>query len=157
LDLKKCLSKKSKSKTSVVVTLSSSSLNTAMVQVEDDDKMSTVTAPLNTSNHDESRLLDMAFNEDDIEEDASCHSVESDQSVSTESTDDDDDDDESESSILLKQQKLNGKNRQLSLSLSNLPREDKDSDNNATSVSDNTDVLLMKKKHLKRAGSKRTR
>ena len=69
--------KKSKSKSSVVVTLSSSSLNTAMVVEDDNDKLSiATTSRLNlkageTSLNESvaSRLLDMAFNEDDIEDD----------------------------------------------------------------------------------------
>jgi len=141
---------KSKSKTSVVVTLSSSSLNTAMVQMDDDniDKLSTANniPPLNTSNsnlndnncNNESRLLDMAFNEDDIEDDDSCHSGSSSALSSS-----------SSSSSSLLRRKLKSKNRQLSLSLSNLPQTGKQSptntnDNNATSVSDNVDVLLKK-------------
>jgi len=151
VDIKKNLIKKSKSKTSVVVTISSSSLNTAMVQDDEEDKLSSAALPLNTSNLNanencnESRLLDMAFNEDDIEneQNASCHSGSnvSNQSASSSA-------ESSDSSMLLKK-KLKIKNRQLSLSLSNLPQGEKETsinsnDNNATSVSDNTEILMKK-------------
>ena len=153
VDIKKGLTKKSKSKTSVVVTLSSSSLNTAMVQDDDEDKMSSAAAPLNTSNPNandncnESRLLDMAFNEDDIEneQNTSCHSG---SHLSSQSNSSSSASESSETSMLLKK-KSKSKNRQLSLSLSNLPQVEKETslnlnDNNATSVSDNTEVLMKK-------------